>query len=162
MAKPCPGCGTRDNAGHRCHVCGYRLGSLHKAVVAAGVAALGYGAIWVGLTWLTGMQLSAIATGFGAVVAGSVAIVSKGRGCLYQLIASGFTVIGIGVAQARVYQLLWDQLPGVPPDTPAPSIAALWPWVLQYDPVTVLWCVFGVLGGFILWLPTTGGIFLDE
>lgn len=133
-------------------MCGRSLGSIRDAVKAASIAALLASLVWIGFSWLTGLELSIFAMLFGFAVSGAVAHRTGGRGPLYQGIASSFTLVGMAVSDAVVVRMQWFKIhPDWSRDLPLPPLMDQLAWQAQWDGVFLVFVTLGFVGGFWLW-----------
>lgn len=146
-------CGARNTQSGQCIVCGAELGSLPRAIVAAGVATALLVVVWVVLAWALGAQTLWFAMLFGGVVSGAVVQFSAGRGWSYQLVASLATIVGIGVADAVLLALIVGRTEALA----GSGLLELTRWQLENDPITALFAGLGVFGGFFVWHQPGGG-----
>ncbi len=154
LTYDCPHCQARNTEAGRCLVCFKLMGSLSRAFQAAYVSAVGLGLLWILFSMITGFQLTMFALIFGMVVSFATVHFSKGHGPMYQFAATSATILGLLVANTVtmlsitrpeglriIFHLSfseWQQVLGQ---------------ALNYDPVTAIFIVFGVLGGFYIWRP---------
>lgn len=145
-------CGARNVVGGDCIICGRPLGSIGRAVLAAGASAGALGLAWFLFTWFTGVQALWFALAFGLLVSGAVAQVSFGRGWAYQAIATLATILGIVVGQTLMILAFEGRL-GLLWSADQPNLGAL--EALRHTLVDHEWalvfCVCGVLGGGWIW-----------
>ncbi len=145
-------CGARNVVGGDCILCGRSLGSVSKACVAAAASSLGLAVLWAVSAWVTGLQASFLAVGFGVVVGGAVAQVSFGRGWLYQLIASTATLAGIVLGETLLILVLRDRLDLlVEVQQPNLGLVEAVRYTVLQDPWAIAFAVLGLMGGFWIW-----------
>ncbi len=147
---PCRHCEARNDYPGRCIVCGKSLGSYPKAFIAAAASAQGLAFLWVAGSMAFGIPAIFFAIFFGGLVSGAVTTFSGGRGFGYQAIATGFTILGIVLADTILVWNFWPQLTGSP-NTARPGFSALMEWLFLYDNVTGIFSVLGVVGGMFIW-----------
>jgi len=148
----CEACGCRSTQGGDCIECGRSLGSPRKAVLAAGVATVVLSLLWVGSGALLGVQASLFAAFYGGLVSGAVVHVSGGRGVLYQAIASSFTLAGVVCAQTVLVLILWEEIARANDLAwESPGFVETLHYLVNYDPLTIVFCVLGLFGGFWVW-----------
>lgn len=147
----CSKCAANNPEPGHCILCGARLGSYKRAVWAALLATLSMTAMWIILSVVVRMQFPIIAGIFGATVSFCVLHFSGGSGLFFQLIASGFTLAGIVLADSASLLLLAV----VDEKIPLSSLSTEWLWVdmsfrISNDPYTILYYVLGLISGLFL------------
>lgn len=148
----CPHCGAYSSEPGRCVVCKKPIGNLGKAISAALASAVVLSVLWIGLAWISGMQLSLLAIAFGGIISLCTTHFSGGRGILYQLIATVVTVVAIVFADGIALMMMdpevgFEELNSLT----AADLLAMMEYHLKYDPATPLFYVLGVMGGFWIW-----------
>ena len=101
---------------------------------------------------LVGLQHPIVAIGFGGVVAFCTSYFSGGRGLYYQLVATGFTLVGIVLAEALSLILLAYRYEGA--DLSVVDLEFIWNYMMHvsaYDTLAVLFYTLGVLGSVCIW-----------
>ncbi|GAA5495195.1 hypothetical protein Rhal01_01370 [Rubritalea halochordaticola] len=149
---PCPKCTANNSSAGWCVMCQSSLGNLQKAVSNAAGATIVAGIIWVGLSVLTGIQLTILAALYGGAVAMCTSYFSGGRGIIYQTIATLFTFVGIvlfdSIASIGVMLRLGEiQMSQV-------TLEYLYSYTIHaalYDPFTGLFYVLGVMTSLVIW-----------
>jgi hypothetical protein len=131
------------------------MGSLQRALLAAFGAAAILGLLWIAFSYLTGFQLSIFAAIYGIVVSFCTVHFSKGCGPLYQAVATTATILGLLVSDTVVMIAISspDGFLHVLRMTTSEWQAALGHF-LNNDPVTAIFMVLGVIGGFYIWRPS--------
>lgn len=140
-----------NNEQGQCVQCLKSLGSYPKALIAGLLAAVALSILWVGAAFLMNIQLAFFALFYGAVISGAITYFSGGRGLSFQFIASVLTVGGMLLADTAVVFLLWEQLPGVEPGSPRPEFSELMVSLVEYEGSTLLFMIFGWVGGLFIW-----------
>ena len=148
----CEHCEARNSRGGRCTFCNESLGSMRVAFKAAFLAATALSLFWIFLSWVTGLELGALALVFGFLVSGAVAQSTGGRGILYQAVASFFTVSGLAIADAVVVRMQWFKIfPNWDPAEPLPPMMDQLVYQAQWDGIFLVFVVLGFAGGLWLW-----------
>lgn len=127
------------------------LGSYPKALVAGLASTVLLSGVWIGAAYLVALQFGFFALFYGAVISGAITHVSGGRGLSFQFIASVFTIAGMLFADTTVVFILWDQLPGVLEGEQRPEFFDLMIRLLEYEASTLLFMLFGLIGGLYIW-----------
>lgn len=147
----CQHCNARNTHTGQCVSCLKSLGSVKKAIDAALLSGAILVTLWVGLSWITGMQFTFFAMLFGGLISLAVTRYSGGAGFLYQAIATAATIMSILVADALVVILFWDTIYGSS-GVSAPSFSMdFLEYQFNHDPYTFYYVTIGVLGGFYIW-----------
>lgn len=127
------------------------MGSIKKAIE-AGFFSAGFLAIaWLSIVYITKMEFTFLALIFGAIVSAAVVIKSKGRGFLFQIIASFFTILGIVAGSTYGVFYLWNIIPEYYNQGPRPGVIELSWNLFLYDPATTIFYIVGVIGGGWVW-----------
>ena len=150
----CRHCGARNRSTGQCVKCLKGLGSLPRAFVAAGVAATILAVLWGAFSWITHLQATFLALGFGVTISAVAAHFSGGRGFLYQVVASGWTLLGMLAGDTLAVWLLWPQFYPRTPDRP--DFLALMQWLALWDGATIGLMALGLMGGMFLWHQSDG------
>lgn len=148
----CPKCAARNTEAGRCVLCLAPLGSLSKAVKGALVGTLVMTVVWVAQTLVFSTQIPVVAGVYGALVAGFTTWFSGGRGLVYQLIATGVTIAGIGFSDSVAMSLSAMKGNGFDAGFLVPEV--LWADMVErmlYDPATTCFCILGVMTSFCIW-----------
>ncbi len=152
MAIDCRHCGAQNAGPGQCVLCLKNLGDPKRALVAAAVSTVTLSAVWIGIAWIANFEFSLFATLYGVTISAAVLVYAKGKGPLYQAIASTFTVVGLVVADTIVVWLVWDEYASAQ-HIPRTTVA-LWElmkYQLTWDPWVWLWLIAGLMGGFYIW-----------
>lgn len=148
----CKSCGSYSQEEGSCIVCGNPLGDLARAIRAAGESSLIMAMIWVAASFLLRMQLPLFALIFGGIVSLYTTRRSAGRGFLFQLIATGFTILGIVLADSMAMLLeVARESSFSASDITIDMLLADMKYRILNDPVTGLFFVLGIMGGYWIW-----------
>lgn len=131
-------------------MCLKALGRYDKAFLAAFLATISVGSLWIACTAIFHLQLPAFAILFGGIISFAVTYFSGGRGFTYQFIATVFTAVGIITFDGVAMLIVNYDLETILTQTPS------W-WsdyfrdLLNWDPMSLLWLSLGIAGGFWIW-----------
>ncbi|MGE0433965.1 MAG: hypothetical protein AB7K09_18605 [Planctomycetota bacterium] len=148
----CRHCEAPNPRGGRCRKCHLPLGSIFRAAALGAITMLALIVAQVVLTALVGWRMTAIAALYGVAISGVIAVFDGGRGWLFQILATLLTCAGILLGNMLCLLVVWSSMD-------APLDWMIWvSYVLtvRYDAVALCFAVFGVVGGFWLWMLPAG------
>ncbi len=148
----CPHCDANNPDPGRCVMCDRHIGSLKRALLFGAAGTLVLGLLWIVISLGTGMQFPLTALFFGGFVSFCVSHFSGGRGIVYQLIATLFTIAGIVVADSLTGLLIahFDESINLATFSLSDFLNYI-RYTFEKDDFTSFFYVLGVMGGFYIW-----------
>ncbi|NWK56958.1 hypothetical protein HW115_15150 [Verrucomicrobiaceae bacterium N1E253] len=148
----CRSCSANNNEPGRCVLCSQSLGSLKIAILAAATSCLLLSICWIALAALTQSWIPLLALVFGGVIALCTSHFSGGRGLIYQMIATGFTLIGIVCSECLITLIfIHRDSTHLLQITDLDSVFRTATYQILYDPALTLFSFLGISGSFFIW-----------
>ena len=151
MANICKYCGSQSLSAGQCQDCHRDIGSVPKAIVAATFTSILLFTIWVGIAYFFQAEYSWVSILFGFIISASVAIFSEGRGPLFQLIATSFTIFTIFSSDLIVTWFLWGNFSFEFSQTFIYQLKELVKHHMLWDLYSWLFTFLGISSGFYIW-----------
>ncbi len=148
----CRFCGTKNALAGQCIECRRNLGRLDLALLYGGLTATSVALLWYGFTIWTAWGFTLFAAVVGIIVSGSILGFAHGRGPIFQLIASSFTILAITIGEGLVGRAVPGQFFLETGGQQLPATLMETAWVMaMWDPWTFACMIVGVAGGMFIW-----------